>query len=516
MRAYTVKRLIPLIGLLLFTLATELAAVELARDGTGEVLIFPYYSVEKGYLSLMTIKNTTADVKALKFRILEASNHREVLTFNIYLAPLDSWTAALFSFSDDGPGNIVTRDSSCTVPDIIGQTSVAPELPRLADGARYVSLRNYGYTGVNNDAGPDDMERNRQGMIEVIEMGRLQDDIQGSASAATFEGDAPADCEQLNQAWITDIFGLPTADSYWIDDANIDLLAPSGGLTGSMRLLNVPDGVQASYNPEIIDRFSQTVLHTLPGDPLPNLTSANHDSDGDGFTDSRVFHPVSGEELVSNWNESIDAVSALFMSETIENEIVMEDVLSAVTEWTLNYPTKQFYTDPMWASESRMPFSQLYRDLSQFPFFGPTPEAGSCQDYRFVLQNREGESVDPEAGLICIGACPPPILQVCHGSSTLAFDDQSVTSIFGERPYKNRLPRVFDTGHVRINLTPDAEERRLTDREGNIYFGVPVTGFSVEILKNNQSFGNGVIANYASSAPHRRVRRIESASEEMQ
>ena len=125
-------------------------AVNLSQDGTGEVLLFPYFTVQGGEETILSIVNTHDEVKAVKIRFREAYNSREVLDFNLYLSPYDVWTAKI---TDDGANGakIITGDNSCTVPAI---------------PAGGVSFRQYDYTGANDDDGPDGTERTRDGYFE--------------------------------------------------------------------------------------------------------------------------------------------------------------------------------------------------------------------------------------------------------------------------------------------------------------------------------------------------------------
>ena len=54
-------------------------------DGLGEVLIFPYYTVEGTIDTYINLVNTTSVVKAVKVRFLEGMNSQEVIDFNLYL-----------------------------------------------------------------------------------------------------------------------------------------------------------------------------------------------------------------------------------------------------------------------------------------------------------------------------------------------------------------------------------------------------------------------------------------------
>ena len=94
-------------------------AVDLNPDGLGQVLIYPYYTVNKSQDSLFTVVNTDpVNGKAVKVRFLEGYNSREVLDFNLFLSPNDVWTGTVNRLGDDdaaGAG-VKTPDHSCTFP----------------------------------------------------------------------------------------------------------------------------------------------------------------------------------------------------------------------------------------------------------------------------------------------------------------------------------------------------------------------------------------------------------------
>ena len=74
-------------------------AATAAPSGVGQVLLFPYYTVNGGNQTLLSVVNTTQRVKAVRVRFLEGRNSKQALGFNVYLAPFDTWTAAVFAAS---------------------------------------------------------------------------------------------------------------------------------------------------------------------------------------------------------------------------------------------------------------------------------------------------------------------------------------------------------------------------------------------------------------------------------
>ena len=49
-------------------------AVNINPDGLGEVLIYPYYTVNGGLNTLFSVVNTTDTVKAVKVRFMDSKN----------------------------------------------------------------------------------------------------------------------------------------------------------------------------------------------------------------------------------------------------------------------------------------------------------------------------------------------------------------------------------------------------------------------------------------------------------
>ena len=99
------------------TFAGAAQAVNLGADGMGQVLVYPYYTVQAktggtAFDTYITVVNSdSVNGKAVKVRLLEGKNSVEVLDFNLYLSPNDMWTATLTRDSS-GNGVLQTRDNS--------------------------------------------------------------------------------------------------------------------------------------------------------------------------------------------------------------------------------------------------------------------------------------------------------------------------------------------------------------------------------------------------------------------
>ena len=193
------KKILPVAVLAAIAGVNGAQAVHVNDDGTGQVLLYPYYTVEGGQDTLINLVNTTDDYKAVKIRILESMNSREVLDFNIYMSPRDHWSAAITA---DGDGaKIRSVDNTCTVPRAISEGVAVPFRTFEYDGSFPGSQPDYKPGTVpledsdgdvildenGNEVGEKwGVERTREGYVEVIEMGVVTDTtIQGCIEHGT-------------------------------------------------------------------------------------------------------------------------------------------------------------------------------------------------------------------------------------------------------------------------------------------------------------------------------------------
>ena len=147
-------------------------AVNINPDGIGQVLVYPYYTVNGGNITLLSVVNTSEDAKAVKVRFMEGQNSREVLDFNLYMSAYDVWTAALYD--DAGTPTMVTRDTSCTVPYIYGNGGVQEFLPWALDDSIYLDVDADG-DQIDDPYVYGDISRGAEGHFNMIEMGTVVD-----------------------------------------------------------------------------------------------------------------------------------------------------------------------------------------------------------------------------------------------------------------------------------------------------------------------------------------------------
>ncbi|MEZ5470615.1 MAG: hypothetical protein R3E90_02450 [Marinicella sp.] len=239
--------------LLMCFFLTQAKAVQLSNNDSGEVLIFPYYTVNNNLNTLYSVINTTEDPKVIKINFYEADNGRDVLSFNVYLSAHDVWTGALIPVVSEHEGHMgensalhLTADQSC-----------APLL--VKNGQEFLP----------NDIEEDlwtDLQRLRAGYFVVLEMGVLS----GFAEEYAHHGGngIPENCPGLAEAWEVEP-GEP-----W--NLNTTVFPPSGGLIGGAHVVDVNDGVSFSYDAVALQNFwgDVDVMHTRPDDNHPDLSNA--------------------------------------------------------------------------------------------------------------------------------------------------------------------------------------------------------------------------------------------------
>lgn len=489
------------IGATLFGATYGAGAVTVNPRGTGQVLLFPYYTVNGGNQTLVTVVNTTGDVKAVRVRFREGYNSRDVLNFNVYLAAYDAWVAAIASVPGQDAAQLVTNDVSCTVPRL-------DTLPPAQ-----LQFRNYHYTGVEQDF-PSSLAaeygtsvRTREGHVEMIEMGLLRTGTGATQLAEEVSllavGQPPADCEAPRLAW------LPPAGA-WVVNGARDILAPTGGLAGNAAIVDVADGTMVSYAAVALvdfytDGAAPGALHSGPGTEQPNLAAANNGG-GSVFADVDVDGVGPVREVFPAGARGVDAVSLTLMRSTLSNDFVADPSLGAATEWVVTFPTRGHYADS--AQLALPPFSNPFQDD------GRSREAAVPS-----LFDREARpwSFDPGCGIIGLPPpeCQPPNFTLDYSVNVLAFPRQpgaTTTPIFGATI--DRGAKFIDVAAYAPLTTAgwfgldfsDPQQRTFHDlfgaSTGRTYRGLPTIGFSATRIVNTAA-RPGLIANYAGAQPHR-------------
>ncbi len=451
--------------------STSVEAVNIAQDGIGEVLLFPYYTVRGGWQTYFNITNTSEHTVIVRVRWHEGVNSRDVRDFNVVMSPYDVWTAAAVPTEDGEGAKIVTSDKTCTAPAL-----------NEADGGRPGVLMgkaftNLAYAGVNGDHGPAGLDRTKEGYFTVISMGVAKNELVQTAIDATHVAVAgndnkavPFDCANIVRRSTSDKI-IELAD---------DFNEPQNLIKGRAILINAASGIAMGYDPTVLANFfnplevdglaSQNIIK-IPSSDEPNLnfalpTSASWIDDTPGI--GPVLATVSASEAASNGigsGRAVDAVSVLFNRAAIVNDYNIAG--GSATDWVVTLPTKRYYVDEQDSNFAAGKIEDIFPAPLQ-PFdvavsgeeFGAKVESGmraegeakSCFDVNMRIWDREEGEFSIDEGL-AFSPAPPGALsdQFCYETNIISFGDEAdSSSVVGSKLAKffNKLPGDYGWGQL--------------------------------------------------------------------
>lgn len=325
-----------LTGVVIYTTAQ---AVHVNPDGTGQVLIFPYYNAHPGYITNVNLVNSTNQTKAVRIRFRDSAKTSDISSFNLYLSPQDVWTGSVRLAKGDTSttaiASVNTRDRTCAMP----------ALAACKTGACEVNI-----PFSSPDVKAADLE---EGFIEVIEMGVVTD-------AAVIAGvkhvnGVPKDCTTVATAWTDKRFTQGAGDKA------LGLSAPTGGLFGSSAVLNIAGGGAIAIDPVAIDNYSTVAQHYKPTDVdnflLPSLASGNvntseilvKNTDGNPELVETEWAAVQdvclndGDPLTPQCGTNPYPLAHVLLASNVMNEYFVDPTggYNGHTDWVLTFPMRQ-------------------------------------------------------------------------------------------------------------------------------------------------------------------------------
>jgi hypothetical protein len=454
-------------------LATQAHGMALSSRGTGQVLIYPYYTVNDHQQTMFSLTNATETGKALQVTFREAYDGRVVYAQEVYLGANQSWSASVFALRDidvenDGVG-ITSRDHACA------QTITNSTAKTTSTGLAYQTFDTSSYTGANADGGPTTDARTHEGFIEVIELGQI-----GGNTAAVISprNSSPPDCSVV----------VPFVKMLG------DVGVPIGGLSGSAAVINVPQGTYFGFEPVAIDGFRvQRIMPTTFAD----LSMAG--DEGESTVQASIeYH---GAFLTATFprRQAIDAVSALFMATTLTGDVDNTAAIGASTDWVLTFPTKQFYADRSHGDRDVHPFEKKFSDA---------PAGASAVDSLFAAYSRDG--YDLVHNWCGFGECSPRSPDMALQAQTIGmYPSQGAQSsnVLASAIAEYAPVQTDYAGFAKITFTGHL----LPSNEGYVLKGLPVIGVQA-INYINDNVAGGVLSDYSGTAPLRATLNCESAS----
>ena len=243
--------------------------LEVNPSGIGHILLVPYYSVQEGNGTLLSIVNTdTTNGKAVKVRFRGASNSDDVFDFTLLMSPGDVWTANVSKDAASGKAQLFTPDNSCTLPNSAALNSAKFLTARVygADEAARALETLEGYVEIFNMADiPPKVPANAAG--EILQNGTVATDNplftaikhatsgDNAGKSPCSSATTPAAVAKLmvdpvmnnivlsgGGASTTGVSGITGATAAEDDRTALlrhGLWAPTTGLTGSWTILNI-------------------------------------------------------------------------------------------------------------------------------------------------------------------------------------------------------------------------------------------------------------------------------------
>lgn len=470
--------------------AGSASAVQLSQDGTGQVLIYPYYTTRTAgagdFATYLNVVNTTNSFKAVKVRFLEGKNSREVLDFNLYLSPFDVWTGAVSKTADGA--KLASADKSCT-------TSAGSFAASVTAGTIYSEFVNYAFVGASTDVGvttgtdgeDQSLDRVREGYFEIIEMGTITSTAITTGLKHNSAG-TPANCAVI-----------ATIDGSVGGIGNNYIEAPTGGLIGGASLINVQAGSDYGYDPVVLEDFFHPLssnsedIWFAPGSIFPDMTKASPPNSNVFYYHQAVGAVPSGsfktDTLSTFWTRNVDAVSAVLMRDSVMNTYVLDAATLSATDWIVTFPTKRHYVS---ANAPIVVANDPNGTQRLAPFHNFFWTGGSCDPVTMAVWDREEQTFTPQ-----LKSSPPPPTQtgssLCWEANVITFKNSAAAlsdaaTLLGS---KNRLevaaPSSFEHGWGKLSFgspLPMVGNSNI-NFVNETYNGLPVVGFMVQDFLNS-------------------------------
>jgi len=469
-------------------------AVRVNPDGTGQALIYPYYTVRNGWVTLLSVVNQdTAAAKAVRVRVVEGRRGATVASFNLFLRGADVWTGAIVPGTGaDDPPALISADQSCTGGDATLQRSPGFRLPFTAAA----------YQGDSDVAAFQTIDRTREGFVEIIEIGVVPRGtrLYGQLSPPALTPRSPPPCDAVHD-------GDVTAYAH-------DVLPPRGGLSGSGTLLNVGGGMSADYAATAID-------HLWAGDSndFGRLTRSDDTSPSLASGSNRVAEVfVEGQLHLLPFAKSVDAVSATLMTTMVKGEFAYTFDRTIGTAWVFAAPTRRYYV----SGTGTQPFSK-----------GWGRQAATACEYGQFYDSFDREAWGGTLSFDVYSGAPPSAQEgVCFHATVFSFSPYGIDVTFSSKNNYSGYTRLAQDGGSIVaspgreggfasfffantaGLTSTGSYRTVVSATGEVNFetsgpkrlaGLPVIGVGVSTAA--YSTGNPQ-QNYASSIPLTVVRSL--------
>lgn len=331
-------------------------AVSISTNGLGQVGLIPFYNVNSGWNTNISVVNTSSTkVAAFKIRFRDAYESKDMRDFNVFLSPNDVWTATVSKPEGETLAIVKMTDKSCTAPDF--------------STAKYNYQIKFATPGVAGTPRPSQI-----GHVEIIEMGVADPKvaINQVAKAAVHVNGVPSSCSTVEQVYSGMVYPAGTYScsvKYKTlkkstplnsnDARSQEFCAPENILKVSANLVS-SQGVAVDIPVTMLNDFYTPTNKALdlmdePSSTAPGLNNISP-ARADFYTEKYGFI---GAEFSGAVNPELASLSALLSATTIHNEYMRGDML---TDWVITFPLKYYYGESVL---TQYPVSYNYFDKEE-------------------------------------------------------------------------------------------------------------------------------------------------------
>ncbi len=330
---------------------TDSTTLAFNPNGTGQILLVPYFSTQGANTTMINITNTTTLGKAVKVRFRGASNSDDIFDFQVFMSPQDVWTASISQGADGKSKLSAGGDVSCTKPEKakVEGSFVTDRLDQTLSAAALAA-------------------NTREGYVEILNMADIPNSTDTkSLSYAITHKDGKAPC--TGDAWAAIDTNLANVAAY----AAAGMTPPTEGLMANWTILNLDnattfggaatalktDGIYGNlvYFPQKDISLSDASLtaNLYTADPLLVGGTRYKNSDGTAtafnatiamalydLPDLSTPYTATGfagstAPVVQAWN-----LTGAIATTSIRNEYLTGSGIAAATDWVFSMPTRRY------------------------------------------------------------------------------------------------------------------------------------------------------------------------------
>lgn len=501
----------------------------LAAGGIGHALVVPYFTVQGGNATVISLVNTDpTNAKAVKVRFRGGANSDDILDFQVYMSPNDVWNGLVSKNAATGIAEFTTSDNTCTLPAFtkgVAQPFITGRLPSYATATETANHTSEGYVEIFNmaDIPPNAVTTTLyQSILHTAGVPR-------NCTAAALVTATLADATDETDA-VTKGFRAPTTGLF--GNWTIINVAQTTTFSGSMTAIRAVNGAGLDgYGTYVVFPQSATAASTgttavgaATADPLflgaANSTQggfATMSAAGVGGTQSAnpaiaaAFYdlpdmstpytigtnaPVAVAGANSPLAQAALLTGALAVT-SISNEYSTDSAVNASTDWNFSMPTRRYSVAMSYGTSAAASIRQFSQVINATPNAWFHTNNTSLSGDRICVTAAGQRFHDREEGAKTAGAVFSPgsvtTFRFCGETSVTTFG--SAASVLGATlSVQSTGASAFTSGWGVIN-TPNAGSAP----------GLPIMG-SAFIKLTNPAASAGVSGTYGITSDHRFVK----------